>query len=78
MRNMIWAIAMTLVLAACGGSAEPDATVETEDEDTVFDPMTDQIEKAKAVEDSALQHKEDIDKALEEVEGASGFDSTGR
>ena len=55
---------MTLALTACGGSAEPDTTVETEDEETVFDPMTDQIEKAKAVEDSALQHKEDIDKAI--------------
>ena len=72
MKNMTLAIAMTLVLAACGGSAEPDATVETEDKETVFDPMTDQIDKAKAVEDSALQHKEDIDKALEDVEGSSG------
>ncbi|HWM29670.1 MAG TPA: hypothetical protein VNQ14_14510 [Woeseiaceae bacterium] len=72
MKNMTLAIAMTLVLAACGGSTEPDATVETEDEETVFDPMTVEIEKAKAAEDSALQHKEDIDKALEEVEGSSG------
>ena len=68
MKNITLAIAVTVALAACGGSAEPDATVETDDEETVFDPMTDQIEKAKEVEDSALKHKEDIDKVLEDVE----------
>ncbi|MEX2123777.1 MAG: hypothetical protein WD795_07765 [Woeseia sp.] len=71
MRILIGAITTTLILAACGGTTEPEAAVETEDEESVFDPMTDQIDKAREVEDAALEHKEDIDKALEDVEGST-------
>jgi len=33
--------------------------------------MTDQIEKAKTVEDTAMQHKADIDAAIEESEAST-------
>jgi len=58
-------------VAACNGEIEPQATTEAEDVETVFDPMTDQIEKAKKVEDTAMQHKADIDAAIEESEAST-------
>jgi ABC-type glycerol-3-phosphate transport system substrate-binding protein len=68
MKILIPAMVIALALSACGGGAEPDAAADAEETESVFDPMTDQIEKAKEVEDAALQHKEDIDKALDDVE----------
>ena len=53
-----------LILAGCGGVDK-----EEEDREGVFDPMVETIDRAKEVEDAALKHKEDMDKALREMEG---------
>lgn len=57
-----------LALAACGEAAQQEAPAAKEEHDSVFDPMTDQIDKAKAVEDAALRHKQEIDDALREID----------
>lgn len=59
-------LATMLATTACNGDVEPQATSEPQDEQSVFDPMTDQIEKAKQVEEAALQRKADLDEAIEE------------
>jgi hypothetical protein len=55
---------ISLALFGCG-SAEKDQ----EDQEGVFDPMVETIDKAKEVEDITMQHKEDMDKRLKEMEG---------
>jgi ABC-type glycerol-3-phosphate transport system substrate-binding protein len=59
-------LAAMLATTACNGDVDPQATAEPQDEQSVFDPMTDQIEKAKQVEEAALQRKADLDEAIEE------------
>jgi hypothetical protein len=56
------------LVAGCNGEVEPQAEVDAKERETVFDPMTDQIDKARNVEAQAMQHKDDIDKAVEEPE----------
>jgi hypothetical protein len=68
MKTAVTVMAMAFLMAACNGGVEPQAATEADDRESVFDPMTDQIEKAKQVEDVALQHKEAIDQALEDAE----------
>lgn len=60
---------ISLSMFGCGG-AEKD----TEDQEGVFDPMVETIDKAKEVEDITLQHKKDMDKRLREMEGTAGDD----
>ena len=57
-----------LAFSACGEQTQREQPAVSEERDSVFDPMTDQIDKAKAVEDAALKHKQDIDDALREIE----------
>lgn len=64
----IYLIIACLALTACGEKTQRDEAAVAEERDSVFDPMTDQIDKAKAVEDAALKHKQDIDDALRAVE----------
>jgi hypothetical protein len=58
---------IAFLMTGCNGDVEPQA--EAEERESVFDPMTDQIEKAKRVEAQTMQHKDDIDEALEDVDG---------
>lgn len=66
-------IFLLLVMVACGSSenTETEATEakEMEDTETVFDPLLKSIDKAEAVEDIVMQQKEQMDKALREMEG---------
>jgi hypothetical protein len=55
-------------MTGCNGEVEPQAGIEAEEEESVFDPMTDPLDKAKTVEAQTMQHKEDIDKALEDAD----------
>ncbi|HEX5765516.1 MAG TPA: hypothetical protein VFY27_08100 [Woeseiaceae bacterium] len=64
MIKTLYLVTVVLCLAGCNDSREP-AVTGTPEEQGVFDPMTDQLEKARNVEAAAMQHKEDIDKALE-------------
>lgn len=55
-----------LFLFACGEPADSPPPAEKE---SVFDPLVKDLEKAKAVEDLALQEKEKIDAAMRSAEG---------
>lgn len=62
-------ILLGLVLAACGADrADQETPGETEDREGVIEPMTDAVDDATAVEDRAMQEKDDIDQAVEEAE----------
>lgn len=55
-----------ILLAACG---EHEEAKQARDRETVFDPLTQQVDKAKTVEETVQQHKRDLDEALEKTEG---------
>jgi hypothetical protein len=55
-----------ILLGACGDSEEAK---QAGDRETVFDPLTQQVDKAKAVEQTVEQHKRELDEALEKTEG---------
>jgi hypothetical protein len=63
------------MLAACGVPAPPDQDKEDaraqgrDTDETVFDDMIQTQDKARAVEDLSMQHKADIDAAIEASEG---------
>jgi PBP1b-binding outer membrane lipoprotein LpoB len=67
MTTLRYLLTAVLFLSGCSDSTEP-AVTETPEEQGVFDPMTDQLEKAKKVEAAAMQHKDDIDRALESAD----------
>jgi hypothetical protein len=73
MIKTLYLVTIVLCLAGCNDSTEPVVT-EMPEGQGVFDPMTDQIDKAKKVEAAAMQHKENIDKALESADIAPGDD----
>ena len=56
-----------LLLGACGG-AHDEAAPAADTEDSIAAPLHDSIEKAEAVEDQVMEHKEAIDEALEKAE----------
>jgi PBP1b-binding outer membrane lipoprotein LpoB len=62
-------LAAAFLMAGCNGEVEPQAEADAEERESVFDPMTDQIDKAKNVEEQAMQHKDDIDEALKDADG---------
>jgi len=51
-----------VVLAGCGGSSEPEPV----ERETVFDPMVEALDKAKAVEGLEEDRKRRIDEQLEQ------------
>jgi hypothetical protein len=61
-----------LLLSACGtgsNDSEPDRQPPPV-EDTVFGELTGTMDKARAVEDTTLQRKEELDRAMEQQEKA--------
>lgn len=68
-----FSIFLLLMLVGCGSSedAETDTTdaTEAQDVETVFDPLIESIDKAKAVEDIVMQQKQQMDEALKKMEG---------
>ena len=73
MKILILAVCLSLV--GCGGGANSDRNeTPEEDKETVFDPLVENIDKAKAVEDQLMQSKDRTDQAIAEAEGA-GDDS---
>ena len=75
--------AALLALAACshpdehpnplpGGSPHPSEPPPLKD--SAFGAMVGTMEKARGVEATSLQHKEDVDKALQEQEGAAAHE----
>ncbi|NBC22046.1 MAG: hypothetical protein GVY21_01075 [Gammaproteobacteria bacterium] len=66
-------IGACVALTACGG-AEREAADDGEayeDRETVFDPMTETIDRAKEVEEMGRDRKKAMDEALEDAEGRS-------
>ena len=68
-----YSIFLLLLLVGCGSSedTETDSTdaTEAQDVETVFDPLIESIDKAKAVEDIVMQQKQQMDEALKKMEG---------
>ena len=68
-----FSIFLLLMLVGCGSSedTETDTTdaTEAQDVETVFDPLLESIDKAKAVEDIVMQQKQQMDEALKKMEG---------
>jgi len=68
-----FSIFLLLMLVGCGSSedTETDTTdaTEAQDVETVFDPLLESIDKAKAVEGIVMQQKQQMDEALKKMEG---------
>ena len=68
-----FSIFLLLMLVGCGSSedTETDTTdaIEAQDVETVFDPLIESIDKAKAVEGIVMQQKQQMDEALKKMEG---------
>jgi hypothetical protein len=65
-------MAAALLLAGCGSGADESARTEPPPvEDTAFGDMVGTMDKARAVQDTTLRHKADMDRALQESEGAA-------
>lgn len=60
-------IALGLTLSACDNEAANDSAGQ-EDEETVFDPLIESVDKAKAVEGTVMQQKQDMDEAMQRME----------
>jgi hypothetical protein len=71
MKTAITLLVAMMAATACDGGVEPHATAEPQDEEGVFDPMTDQIDKAKQVEEAAMQRKAELDEAIEKPAASS-------
>ena len=64
--NHLLLLICCLFLFAC---SEPADTTPPEDRATVFDPLLQDLEKAKAVEALALEQKDKIDEAMKKANG---------
>jgi hypothetical protein len=71
MKTAITLLVAMMAATACDGGVEPQATAKPQDEEGVFDPMTDQIDKAKQVEEAAMQRKAELDEAIEKPAASS-------
>ena len=56
-----------LLITACGGGPEQDAE-RAGDRETVFDPLTETLDRAKGVESTLLDSAEERRRQLEEAE----------
>jgi hypothetical protein len=57
-----------LLAAACGGTGEEEQRQPPPVEDTAFGDAVGTMDRARAVEDTTLQHKQDLDRAIDEQE----------
>jgi hypothetical protein len=64
--KMLALVLCCLMLAGCGGAS--DTTEAKKDEEKVFDPLIQSVDKANAVEDTVLQQKKDLDEAMRRME----------
>ena len=77
MRIVTVIVAVTAVLALLGGCSSSEDEVRQRDETVgteIADGYNRQMEKARQVEDLSFEHKDRLDEALEESEGASRKD----
>ena len=64
-QRSLFTLIVSLGLCACGAREEPPPV-----KDTVFGDVVGTMDKARAVEDTTMQHKEDLDRAMNEAENA--------
>ena len=65
------ALLAVMLLGGCGSSDESQSSAAAPVEERPLDEMTRAMDKARAVQDTTLQHKQDLDRALQEIEGAN-------
>jgi|HigsolmetaAR201D_1030396.scaffolds.fasta_scaffold05090_5 hypothetical protein len=61
------ALLVCLAVAACGDSEQTSDPLPVSE--TVFGPAVGTMDRARAVEDTTLQHKHELDRALDAAEG---------
>lgn len=67
--RLLAALLVAAALTACGaGESESKAPMKVED--TAFGDLVGTQEKARAVEDTTMQHKQDMDRAMDDAESA--------
>jgi hypothetical protein len=66
--RLLAALLVSGALAACGGEGEPKEPPDVND--TAFGDMVEAKERAQAVEDTTMQHKQDLDRALDDAESS--------
>jgi hypothetical protein len=67
--RMLSALVLCCVLSACGGNQD-EAREPMPVKDTVFGDTVGTMDKARAVEETTMQHKENLDRAMEDAESA--------
>ena len=67
MRQRLWLMTILLTLAACGGAEQP-AQPPPERKPTVFDPLTNTLDRAKAVQQTVDEQAAEQRKRIEEAE----------
>jgi len=58
-------VLLCFALTACGGGSSNETD---EEQAKVFDPLIQSLDKAKAVEETVLQQKQDMDDAMKRME----------
>lgn len=59
-------LVLMTTLIGCGGAADPETS---EDRETVFDPLTETIDRAESVQDTVDAQAEALRRQIEEAEG---------
>lgn len=68
-RRMLAAFSLVCTLSACSPSPDEQREPPPPVKGTAFGDTVATMDKARAVEDTTMQHKEDVDRALQEAEG---------
>jgi hypothetical protein len=71
-RHLVAILAFACLLVGCGsGGTEEARKPPPPVKDTAFGDMVGTMDKARGVEDTTMQHKRDMDAAIESQEGSS-------
>jgi hypothetical protein len=71
-RQSCGAIVATVLLAACGAADDDARPAPPPVKDSAFGDMVGTMDRARGVQDTTLQHKDDLDRELQQQEGADG------
>lgn len=64
-----FALALVAMLAACGATEDSPRAEPPPVEETAFGDMVGTMDKARGVEDATMQHKQNLDAAVDASEG---------